>query len=132
MSRLVLPLLLLVASICSAEPVQDDEKEAKHYSSVSAQDFSVFPDAGKDMGPALRHMIQTVIAAETPVEIQLEPGEYRIGRGDSFDSAIAIKGASHVIIRGAGNDTEIILTEPRQGGFFLADCVDVWIMDLVY
>ena len=131
MFRIVLLSLMLVTQPVVAEALPADEAKAVRYSSVSSRSFDIVPDVDEDMGPAFQNMLHTAIAAGTPLEIVLEPGKYRIGGAISHNAAITIEGASHLIIRGSGNNTEIILTEPRQGGFFFANCRDVWIEDLV-
>ena len=130
MFRIVLLSLLIATQAVLSEPLPLGKEELVRYSSVTARSFDVVPDTGKDVGPAFRRMLQTLIAAGVPVEIVLEPGKYRIGSGPSHHAAITIEGASHLIIKGAGAATEIILTEPRQGGFFVADSTDVWITEM--
>jgi hypothetical protein len=130
MFRIALLSLLFTTQVVVSEPLLSGEEEPVRYSSIAARSFAVVPDTGVDVGPAFRRMLQTVIAAGLPVEIMLESGKYRIGGGVSHHAAITIEGASHLIIKGAGAATEIILTEPRQGGFFVADSTDVWITDM--
>ena len=119
-------LILTVSSVWASEPMGEKVRKAV----VSARNFDVAPDTGRDVGPAFRRMINTVIAANEPVIIELEQGTYRIGSGPSHHAAITIENAFHLTIRGQGNDTEIVLTNPRQGGFFIADSEDVWIESL--
>lgn len=130
MYAIVLLSLLYEIFLGASETFLSDTEAPLRYSSVSARSFDVIPDTGEDMGSAFRIMLQTVIAAGEPVEITLESGKYRIGGGPSHNTAITVQGASHLIIRGAGADTEIILMEPRQGGFFVIDGTDVWITDM--
>ncbi len=104
--------------------------DSLRYAVLQARAFGVIPDTSRDMGPSFRRMVNTVIAAGKPVEIVLERGQYRVGGGDSYDAALAIEKAANMIIRGQGEETEILLTNPRQGGFFIADSTDVWIKAL--
>ncbi len=123
--------LLLAAGIGVHAVSESSESSPPRRAVVKARDYGVLPEPERDAGPALRSLLSTVIAAGAPAEIQLEAGRYRIGDGPSYGSALAIDKAANVTLRGVGAATELILTNPRQGGIFIANSQDVWIEDLV-
>ncbi len=129
--RLMVPAMALCLTLGAGPASSADTTKTVRYAVVSARSFEVKPDTREDMGPVFRRMIEAVVAAGEPVEIQLERGVYRIGGGAAYNAALAIEKARHLIIRGKGRDTEMLLLNPRQGGFFVAESEDVWIKDLV-
>jgi len=132
MHEIAIMMLLFGAALqpSGAEPPAPEENEARRYAVVRARSFNVLPDTGEDMGAAFRHLLNTVVEAGEPAQIQLDRGRYLMGGGVSHNAAITIERANHLIICGEGAATEIVLTEPRQGGFFIADSADVWIENL--
>ncbi len=97
---------------------------------LRARDFGAVPGDKKDDGPALRRCVARAAETAGPVEILLERGVYRLGSGPEHDSAVVVRGAKGLTLRGAGQDTLLLLTDPRQGGFFVAESERVWFEDL--
>lgn len=127
----MLALFLITYPAAVSTPADEERAPAPvRYTKVAARSFDVIPDLRADMGANFQRMIDAVVAAGEPVEIQLERGVYRIGGGAAFNAALSIENARHLIIRGTGPQTEIRLLDPRQGGFFVAGSEDVWIADL--
>ncbi|HPX85278.1 MAG TPA: hypothetical protein PKZ59_01200 [Candidatus Hydrogenedentes bacterium] len=96
----------------------------------SARDFGVVPDTEEDMGPVFRALIKEAIDSGRPSVILLEKGCYRISGGDRHYSALVIEKARNMTVRGEGDDTELIFTDPRQGAFFVGQSENVFIESL--
>lgn len=85
------------------------------------------PDTQQDSGPAIRATIQKAIESGKPAEVRLGKGVYHVdGTTDEF-AIFSLHQARHLTIRGEGDSTELIITNPRLGAFFLSDCNDVHI-----
>lgn len=106
------------------------ENGATDVTVLHAAEFGAKPNSGEDSGPALRAAIAAAAALGAPVEIRLERGTYRLGPGPEFNSALLLRGMSDVTVRGAGVETLLLLTDPRQGCFFLFECERVSVESL--
>jgi hypothetical protein len=97
---------------------------------VLAQDHGLHPNTDEDQGPAFRELISRVIAADQPTVIQLEKGQYRISGGGRHFSALLIEKAKDLIIRGEGVESCLVMTDPREGAFFIGQSENVFIENL--
>jgi hypothetical protein len=99
------------------------------------RDFGAVADGKTDAGDAIRAAIAAAMeaanAADTPVEVVLEAGVYRVRPNRPREACFGIYQASNLTVRGAGKETKIVITDPAAGGFSLALCRNVRLSDLV-
>lgn len=112
---------------CSAR-LEAEEEQAPLM--LLAGEHGLHPDTGEDQGPPFRALIGRVIAAGRPAVIQLEKGKYRISGGERHFSALLIEKAKDLIIRGVGEESCLVMTDPRQGAFFIGQSENVFVENL--
>ena len=121
------------AGVAAAEePVssKDAETPGSDYKTISAREFGVIPDTGKDMGAPLAALINQVVLEQAPAVIQLEKGvSYLDGKGCEH-SVFMIDSARNLIIRGEGPETRLVVGKPSIGTFFFSSGTDVWVEDV--
>lgn len=126
----VLFLLGLTGSSCAGLPLAAAESRVFH-----VRDFGAVPDGKTDSGNAIRAAIaaatEAAKAADSPVEVVLEAGTYRVRPERPRDACFLIQQASNLTVRGAGKETKIVITDPAAGAFYLVACKKVLVTDLV-
>ena len=119
---------LLLPLVLGAMSAKEDEPQRNV---LPVRDFGAVPNSGEDSGPGIRQAIEAARACKGPVTVKLESGTYRVGTPSGAQSALVLQGLKEVTVEGEGNSTEVILTSPRHGAFFLAECENVSVNDLV-
>lgn len=93
------------------------------------KDFGAVADAPEDAGPGIRAAIAAAVEAGPGSEVVLDAGVYRVGRGGTA-GGIHIENADGITVRGQGDATEIILTDPTAGGFYISGSRRVTVRDV--
>lgn len=81
------------------------------------RDFGAVADGKTDSGPAIREAIGSAMAAGTSAEVVLDAGTYRVRPDARQTSCFPIRGAADLVVRGAGPETKILISDPATGGF---------------
>ena len=84
---------------------------------VQVRDFGAKPDAAADAGPAIRAAIQAAIASGPGAEVVLEAGTYRVKPETRRGTCFPIRQATNLVVRGAGQSTKFLITDPASSGF---------------
>mgnify|MGYP005848438239 CR=1 FL=1 len=91
------------------------------------------PTSGEDSGPAIRAAIAAALEPGARRHVRLSPGIYCVGRDPDAPPhmrvALHIRGVDGLLIEGT-EGTEIVITDPRAGGFFVEGSSDVTIKGL--
>lgn len=103
---------------------------------IHVRDFGAVPDGQTESGNAIRAAIAAAIAAnaETPqesVEVLLDPGTYLVRPENPRNYCFPINRAQRLTVRGAGQDTKIVICDPTAGGFHFGVGHQVALRDLV-
>jgi len=107
------------------------EEDSSEGETLFVRDFGAIPNAAEDSGPGIRGAIEATRVCGGHVAVKLESGTYRVDTPSGEQFALVLQGLKGVTVKGEGNSTEVILTSPRHGAFFLAECENVVITDLV-
>jgi hypothetical protein len=99
------------------------------------RDFGAVPNGKTDSGSVIRAAIAAAMdAAKTagsPVEVVLEAGTYRVQPERPRGVCFPLHQTANLTVRGAGEDTKIVITDPAAGGFSFGLCQKVCVADLV-
>lgn len=97
-------------------------------------DFGTAADKGKDNGTAIRKAVAAAIASGKPSEVVLGTGKYYIAPlPDETDfelGSLFIRGAVDLTLRGSGEATTLVFTNPLAGGVVFEKCRNAKITDL--
>lgn len=98
--------------------------------SFAVADYGAVADSEQDAGPAVRAALKAAVAAGPGSEVVFDRGAYRIAptEGDSY--CIRLQEADGITVRGTGPETEILLTRPDSGAFWVGQSSGVAIRDL--
>ncbi len=94
------------------------------------RDYGAVLDAGSDCGAAIRAAIQAAMESESPAEVVLEAGTYRVQGARPRGYCFPVRQAENLTIRGAGKTTKVVVTNPAAGAFSLALCRQFCLRDL--
>ena len=128
--KFLLPLLVLLVFPLLAIPAEEAPGASVSYVSISAQERGIAPNTGGNVAPALQALMDEVTAAGQPTIIQLDAGVYHIDTPGEKHAALHVNKARHLVIRGAGPETRLILHNPALGGFFIAESDHVQVENL--
>ncbi len=106
----VLGLLMAAATTARAEAAR-----TKFY----AHDFGAVADGRTECGESIRAAIQAAIKAGRPAEVILGPGIYRATPATPRGACFPIQNVTNLLVRGAGPSTQILVTDPAAGAFFV-------------
>lgn len=95
------------------------------------RDFGAASDGKTDAGLGIRAAIAAAQASGQPAEVLLDAGTYRVRPETSRQICFNIRQATNLIIRGAGQSTRMVITDPASGGFGFGQGQQVGIRDLV-
>jgi hypothetical protein len=99
------------------------------------RDFGAVPDGQTESGDAIRAAIAAAVAAkatsDAPVEVVLEAGTYRVRYNGRQGYCFPIHQAANLVVRGEGQNTKILITDPKSGGFLFGLCRQITLRDLV-
>ena len=95
----------------------------------SVRDFGGLPDSQTESGDAIRAALQAAVKAGPGSEIVLEAGTYRVRPAVPREACFPIHGATNLVVRGAGQATKIVITEPAAGGFSVGPGQQVTLRD---
>ncbi|MHB1309076.1 MAG: right-handed parallel beta-helix repeat-containing protein [Limisphaerales bacterium] len=98
---------------------------------VHVRDFGAVADGVTESGGAIRAAVQAAMAAGPGAEVVLEAGVYRVKPRVPREVGIPITGATNLVVRGAGKDTQIVITDPAASAFTFGACRQVTLRDLV-
>ncbi|MCL5270742.1 MAG: right-handed parallel beta-helix repeat-containing protein [bacterium] len=79
-----------------------------------ARDYGAVPNGDQNAAPAIQAAIQAAIAAGPGAEVVLEAGRYRLAAHQGGNWPLAIRGADGLTLRGAGAQTELVVTNPAN------------------
>jgi hypothetical protein len=96
----------------------------------TVREFGAEPGAEADAGPAIRAAVAAAVEAGPGSEVILEPGVYRIEPAADQPYCLPIHRADGLMIRGAGPETELVVTRPDCGVFMLGLCTDITVAAL--
>lgn len=94
-------------------------------------DFGAVPDTPADSGDAIRAAIAAAMASGPGAEVTLDAGTYRVSPAPDQGFCFAVHGARGLTIRGAGEATRLINTNPASGVFHIAAGQNLVLRDLV-
>ena len=83
----------------------------------NVRDFGALPDGQTESGAGIRDAIQAAIKAGPGSEVVLEAGIYRVKPAAPREACFLVHGATNLVVRGAGQATRIVITDPAAGGF---------------
>jgi hypothetical protein len=125
----VLVLFGLTFSTCAGLPLAAAESRV-----FRVRDFGAVADGKTDAGNAIRAAIAAAMeaakAADSPVEVVLEAGTYRVRPERPRDACFLIQQATNLTVRGAGKETKIVITDPAASGFYLVLCRKVLLSNM--
>jgi parallel beta helix pectate lyase-like protein/pectate lyase-like protein len=87
---------------------------------VQVKDFGAVADGKTDSGNAIRAAIEAAIEMGPGSEVVFDAGTYRIEAGKSKQYCFNIANANGLTIRGQGDETLFVITDPTNGGFHVA------------
>jgi hypothetical protein len=124
-------MLLVCASGSLAACPRSDSETRRFY----VRDFGAVPDGQVESGDAIRAAITAAVAAigtsESPVEVVLDAGTYRVQHESPRGYCFPIHQAAHLTVRGAGAATRLVIADPTLGGFQFGSGRRVTLRDLV-
>lgn len=94
------------------------------------KDYGAIANHPADAGPGIRQAIADAVNATSRAEVVLEAGRYRIKPMEGSTRCLSLDGASNVTIRGQGDTTEIVVTDPRGEFLIASNCRNVSVKDL--
>ena len=119
---LILYIFIISCCFCSQSFANPDYKERI--------DIQIQKDGVSDYGPIVRRAIADAIAAGDS-EVVFGPGRFVVTTEATDGYCFKIDNAKSLLIRGQGPETEIIIVNPRLGGFLFYNCDRVVLSDLV-
>lgn len=84
-----------------------------------------------DAGDAIREALRAAVASGAPAEVVIEAGVYRVRAENPRGAAFTIRQATNLVVRGEGQGTRILVTDPAASGFVFNQCRSVALRDLV-
>jgi PelA/Pel-15E family pectate lyase len=81
------------------------------------RDYGAVADGQTESGNAIRKTIRAALASGAAAEVVLEPGVYRVQPAAPRTACFPIHQATNLVVRGAGTDTRILITDPAASGF---------------
>jgi hypothetical protein len=97
---------------------------------ICIEQCGAVPNDGEEDGDAIRQAIAQAIASERPAVIQFGEGCYHVSAGRGR-TCFPIRGARNLVLKGQGNKTEIIVTDPAAGVFGATLCDGVTFKDFL-
>ena len=94
------------------------------------RDYGAAPNSDDDAGPAIRAAVAAAIGSEAPAEVVFDKGVYCIGAGPEGDYALTVARARDLILRGQGQGTGLVVTDPQVGAIRLSNCEAVTVVGL--
>lgn len=94
--------------------------------------FGAVPDGKTDSGPAIRQAFEAALQVPPPTEVRFSAGRYLASpiEGDEGRTFV-LEDARELTIAGEGADqTELVLTDPRAGGFAFMRGREILVRDL--
>jgi hypothetical protein len=81
------------------------------------RDYGAIPNGPDDCGPAIRQALQAAISSNGSAEVVFDEGIYRVRAAEDQRCCFPVAQADNVLIRGTGNATKIVVTNPANGVF---------------
>ncbi|MBL7223383.1 MAG: right-handed parallel beta-helix repeat-containing protein [Candidatus Brocadiae bacterium] len=94
------------------------------------KDYGAVPGTEENSAPGIEAAIAAAIEAGPGAEVVLDAGTYRVEGDEGESAAITIGEAKGITVRGQGTKTLLVVTNPRQGCFFLGVCEGVTVADM--
>jgi hypothetical protein len=94
------------------------------------REFGAVPDGTTEFGGAIRAAIAAAIAAGPGSEVVFEAGTYRVAPAAPREACFPVQNARGLVIRGAGEATKLVISDPAATGFGLGLGQDITIRDL--
>jgi hypothetical protein len=119
-------LILIATGACDASPAPLRATRQFH-----VRDFGAVADGKTDASDGIRAAIAAAQASGQPAEVILEAGAYRVRPAAPRQACFSIDQATNLVVRGAGQSTRMVITDPAAGGLSFGRCQQVSVRDLV-